>query len=354
MSKAIAFADRACGVALGILALTNLLFVISFMAILLSGATAVKADQIAACKGENLLTRLEQEEPEKLAAIRKTAAGTPNGQGLLWKIEKDGAEPSFLFGTMHLTDERVTTLTPSAQAAFDVSNAVIIETTDILDQNAAALSLMGHPELMMLPDSTTLTSLLEPDEAEIVRTGLGERGIPPGSIIKMQPWLLTAIVSIPACEHARRKAGLPVLDAKLAQDAQKDGKAIAGLETAVSQLQAMASLPLEFHVDGLVQTLQLGDRMGDVFETLIVLYQQGDTGLVWPLFRAILPSTGGAGYGEFERVMVTARNYGMVENAKPYLNSGGAFIAVGALHLPGKEGVVELLRQAGYSVIRAD
>ena len=53
-----------------------------------------------------------------IAAIRAEAAKVPNGKGLLWKIEKDG-RVSFLFGTMHMTDQRVTSLTPAAREAFD-------------------------------------------------------------------------------------------------------------------------------------------------------------------------------------------------------------------------------------------
>lgn len=330
--------------------MANLLFVISVVALLLLGSSVARAEAAQVCSGSNLLLELEREDPAKLAQIRKEAAKTLNGKGLLWKIEKDGIEPSFLFGTMHLTDTRVTDLTPSARSAFDAANVVIIETTDVLDQQAAALSLMAHPELMMLPGSDTLKSLMSPEDAAIVNAALESRGIPPGSVIKMQPWLLTAMVSIPACEHSRRQSGLPILDAKLAEDAESDGKEIAGLETAVSQLEAMASLPVKFHIDGLVQTLKLGDRMNDVFETLVVLYQAGETGMVWPLFRAILPSDDKVGYAEFERIMVTKRNHGMVKTAEPLLQKGRAFIAVGALHLPGEEGMVELLRKKGYRV----
>ena len=56
------------------------------------------------------------------------------------------------------------------------------------------------------------------------------------------------------------------------------------------QLSAMASLPMEFHVKGLVDTVKLGDRIDDVIETMIVLYEQEDTGMFWPLFRAVLPN----------------------------------------------------------------
>ncbi|MEZ5812558.1 MAG: TraB/GumN family protein [Rhizobiaceae bacterium] len=354
MSKAIAFADRASGVALGLIALANLLFVLSVLAVLLVGVNGARASALPICSGTNMLEQLQRDDPGKIEDIRRQAEAMPNGHGLLWKIEKDGAEPSFLFGTMHLTDERVTRLTDKAQAAFNAADTVIIETTDVLDEQAAALSLMRHPELMMLPGTTTLKSLLSPEQAEIVDAALNDRGIPLGSVSKMQPWMLATMVAIPACEFARRKGGLKVLDVKLARDAAATGKTVAGLETAIEQLQAMASLPLELHVESLVETMKLGDRIGDVYETMVDLYQTGEVGMIWPLFRAVLPSKEDEGYAEFEETMVTSRNRGMAENAEPFLQQGGAFIAVGALHLPGEKGLVELLRRAGYRVTRAD
>ena len=64
------------------------------------------------------MAALASNEPQAIAAIRAKAAKVPNGKGLLWKIEKDGRS-SYLFGTMHMTDPRVTTLTPAARKAFD-------------------------------------------------------------------------------------------------------------------------------------------------------------------------------------------------------------------------------------------
>ena len=121
------------------------------------------------------------------------------------------------------------------------------------------------------------------------------------------------------------------------------------------QLRAMASLPMEFHMKGLVETLKLGDRIDDVIETMIVLYEREDTGMFWPLLRAVLPSAGEdeAGYAAFEETMISSRNRVMAENAGPILAKGNAFVAVGALHLPGPEGLIELFRKAGYTVTAA-
>jgi uncharacterized protein YbaP (TraB family) len=212
--------------------------------------------------------------------------------------------------------------------------------------------MMKNPELTMFTDGTTLTSLMSPMEAEAVEKALNERGIPPASVAKMKPWMLSAMLALPACELARKAAGAPVLDAKLAEDAQAAGKKLEGLETVAEQLGAMASLPIEFHMQGLIDTLKLGDKTDDVIETMIVLYESGRTGMFWPLFRAVLPGQNGdeAGYAAFEETMVTARNRNMAEKAGPILTEGNAFIAVGALHLPGPNGLIELLRQDGYTV----
>jgi uncharacterized protein YbaP (TraB family) len=168
----------------------------------------------------------------------------------------------------------------------------------------------------------------------------------------MKPWMLSAMVALPACELARKAGGAPVLDVKLAEDARADGKKLQGLETIADQLGAMASLPMALHLKGLVDTVKLGDRIDDVIETMIVLYVKGDTGTFWPLFRGIMPGTeeDQAGYAAFEQAMIVERNKTMIRNAEPILAAGNAFIAVGALHLPGPDGLIELLRRRGHTV----
>lgn len=351
MKKVIAIADRSAAPVLKLLALVNLLFFLSFAVMLALATGRAHADDMPACTGKNLLSEVQTGNPAQYARIEAEAARTENGEGLLWKIEKAGAAPSYLFGTMHMTDPRVTTLPAAAQKAFDAAGTMVIETTDVLDQARMMAVLAKQPDLMMFTDGTSLTSLLTPEQAAEVDKALGERGIPAFTVAKMKPWIISAMVALPACELLRKAKGAPVLDVKLAQDAKAAGKTVEGLETAASQLEAMASLPMKFHIDGLVQTLKLGDRMDDVIETMVVLYTQGETGIFWPLFKTVLPSEpDGAEYGAFEQTMITARNHGMVATAGPILARGNAFMAIGALHLPGPEGLVALFRKAGYTV----
>jgi len=351
MKRAIALADRATSWSLKLVVAANILFLISFLVALMLATGHARAE-LPACTGADMVAALEKDNPAEMQKIRAEADKTVNGKGLLWKLEKAGEKPSWLFGTMHMTDPRVTALTPTAQKAFDESNTVVIETTEVLDQAQMMAALAKEPELMMFTDNTTLLSLLSPEDADAVSKALEARNIPPGSVAKMKPWMLSAVIALPACELARKAGGAPVLDVKLAEDAKASGKALEGLETVADQLRAMASLPIDFHMKGLVETLKLGDKMDDVTETMIVLYEKEDTGMFWPFFRAVLPNAEdeAAGYAEFEQTMVTARNKTMAEHAAPILAKGGAFIAVGAMHLPGPEGLVELFRKAGYTV----
>lgn len=350
MIRAVALADRFAMPALKLLAAINVLFFVTFLLVATLAVGQARAE-MPACTGSDLYEALKTDDPTAARTIDDAARATPNGTGLLWKVEKDGTAPSYLFGTMHMTDPRVTALPPGAQAAFDASSTVVIETTDVLDQAKMMAAIMQKPELMMFTDQTTLKSLLSPEDTAAVEVALSERGIPLASVLKMKPWMLSAMVALPACEMARKAAGLPVLDVKLAKDAEAAGKTLLGLETVTDQLEAMASLPMEFHIRGLVDTLKLGDRMDDVVETMISLYVKGEVGAIWPLFRVVLPDGGAEeGYAAFEEVMVTARNKTMAAEADPILKEGGAFVAVGALHLPGLEGIVEILRRTGYSV----
>lgn len=344
-------AERIADHALHLVYALNLAFLASFLLVAFLAVRAAHAED-AACGGADLMAQLVRENPAQAEEIRAEASKIANGEGLLWKIEKPGIEPSWLFGTMHMTDPRVVDLTPAARKAFEHADTVVIETTDVLDKSRMLATVMQRPELTMLTGERTLSSLIPADERAGVAAALAERGIPLASVERMAPWMLSATLALPACELKRKANGAPILDIKLATDAKAAGKPVEGLETMIEQLEAMASLPMEFHILGLVEMLKLGDRTDDVIETMILLYENEQTAMFWPLFRTVLPGSDDMGFADFEERMITARNRTMAANAGPILERGNAFIAVGALHLPGAEGVVELLRKAGWAVER--
>lgn len=354
MKRFMAIADRASLFSLKLLAALNILFLLSFLLILLMAGRAHA--EAAPCTGTDMLPALRAEDPDAYRKIEAEAEAIPNGHGRLWKLEKAGERPSYLFGTMHLTDPRVLALPEAAQAAFDKADTLVIETTDALDKRKMMASLLGNPDLTMFTDGTTLPSLLSAEDAAFVEKALDKRGIPLSTVARMKPWLLSTMVALPACEMARQGAGEMVLDMKLGHDAMAAGKSVEGLEKAAEQFSAMASLPISMHMRALVETLKLGDRIADINETMIALYQKGDIGMIWPMLRGGLPGDAGSAvdYTAFEENVITKRNKVMAERAAPILAQGNVFMAVGALHLPGRDGLVEAFRQAGYTVTPAD
>ncbi|MCT7376604.1 TraB/GumN family protein [Chelativorans salis] len=355
MKRTRALADRIAVLSLNLVAAINLLFVLFFVAVLVLVSGRARAEETV-CEGTDLVEALSERDPALLRKMREEAAATPNGEGLLWRVEGKGGAPSFLFGTMHMTDPRVVAMPEAARAAFAAAHTVAIETTDVLDQKAMMAALAETPELMMFPPGEALTDYLTAEEQERLREALDTYGVPLQSVVKLKPWMLLSLIAQSACEVERQEAGVLVLDGKLAKDAKAAGKRLVGLERASEQFSAIASLPMEMHIEGLISTIDLGEGVNDVTETMIGLYLNGEIGMVLPAITRLLPQGAqfAAGSAAFEEKLITARNRVMAERALPLIEEGRAFIAVGALHLPGETGLVALLREEGYTVSRAD
>lgn len=333
------------------------LFVLLSLLIVFATASPAGAAQEPVCNGNNLLADLQQSKPDVYARLVAEADAVPNGKGLFWKVEKSGSQPSWLLGTMHVTDPRVLVLSPAAREAAASASTVVIESDEILDEKKATAAIMAKPELSMFTDGRSITDFLSDEEVAQLEAGLREHNIPLAAVSRMKPWIIASFVALPACELARKATGASFLDKKIAEDAVAAGKDVRGLETLIEQLTAMSELPVELHLAALIETLALGDQMEDVIETMTQLYLSGDVGMTMPLLKAVTPS-GGEGdesaYAAFEKRIVTDRNKVMAERAVPFLEQGNAFVAVGALHLPGEEGLVELLRREGFTVSVVD
>jgi uncharacterized protein YbaP (TraB family) len=336
---------------LWLIAAFHVLLAAALLAVVFSVSPAAAADD-GACTGKNLMTELQNNDPARYAQAVKEADATPNGKGIFWKIERPGLKPSWLLGSMHVTDPRVLTLPPRAQAAHDAADTIVIESDEILDENKASMALLAKPELTMFTDGTTIQKLLSPEDYTRLEVGLKQRGIPLAAVSRMRPWMISSVVALPGCEIARKAKGVQFLDQKIATDAVAQGKQVKGLETLAEQLQAMAELPTEFHLKSLIETLELGAKMNDVVETMTDLYLSGDIGMTIPMLKTVSPDgeDEGTEYAAFEQRIILDRNKVMAERAAPILASGNVFIAVGALHLPGEGGVIELLRKQGFIV----
>ena len=320
---------------------------------LLSLSQANAAEQSITCAGSDLLVDMQKSDPARYDTILAEAKKIPNGKGAFWKIEKADVEPSWLLGTMHISDPRVLAMPNGAKEAFAKAATVIVESDEITSEKQASASLLSKPELTMFLDGKSITDMLSKDDIAKLESGLKERGIPLNAVVKMKPWILSSFVALPACEFARKAKGASFLDMQLANDAVRDGKQLVGLETLLEQLTAISELPMSFHIQSLIEMLQMGDRMDDVMATMIDLYLAGDIGTIMPMMKNIDAKDDSQtqdGYAAFEQRIIDDRNHVMADGAAPHLEKGNVFMAVGALHLPGDVGVIELLRAKGFTV----
>jgi uncharacterized protein YbaP (TraB family) len=303
------------------------------------------------CTGVDMLAETAAKNPQAYERIMAAAKSAKNSDAVLWKVEKDGRPTSYLFGTVHLTDERVTKLSPAVEGALKESKTVALEVSDISEAATSTVIAKSAP-LVMFTDGRRLDGLLSPTEYDTVKTIISRSGMPVDLAGLFKPWIVTMILSTSDCERAKVQGGARVLDMKLAEIGKKQGKEVIGLETISSQIEALASVPEQQQIDMLRSSLRFADRTNDMVETLIQLYLKRQISAALP-FQIALAKEAGIGdeaFAGFQQKLLFERNAKMRAVAEPLLDKGGAFIAVGALHLPGDLGLVELFRQLGYTV----
>lgn len=303
------------------------------------------------CAGTNMLDELKAKAPDAYAEIRTIAEATANAHAILWKIERDGVAPSYLLGTIHMTDPRVTAFSPRLETALNKSHTVALEVADV-SADATNAAILKAARLVLFTDGRSLDDLLSDEEYDKVKATLSGAGLPGELAAMFRPWVVSMILSVSACERQKVKDGLPVLDLKIATAARERGLAVVGLETIESQLSAMAAVPDDQQVAMLRASLKFADRANDTMETLLQLYLARDMGSAWPFHLALAKQAGigSQSFSEFQKRIVSDRNEHMRDKALPMLEKGQVLIAVGALHLVGDHGLVALLRDAGYTL----
>jgi uncharacterized protein YbaP (TraB family) len=274
------------------------------------------------------------------AEKRGSSKGQDFQHGLLWRIEVPGVAPSYLFGTFHSSDPRITTLPCPVKEVFDRSASYTMEVI----ANGAGIVAMA--EAMYFNDGKTLKEVLgEPLYQETLRVVGANEVDQAGSINNMKPWAVMVALSAPP-----EGRGL-FLDMTLQLDATHRGKPTYGLETMQEQIAVFNGMSLEDQVVLLRDAVQNYQLTQDAMEDLTRAYLQRDLGALLVLDEKLKPQDARVYAAMMDRLLVQ-RNARMAERLRARLKEGNAFIAVGALHLPGDNGLLRLLSTAGYHVTR--
>lgn len=258
-------------------------------------------------------------------------------QGLLWHISGKGVD-SHLFGTMHSEDPRVTTLPAVVERHYAAATTVVLEVA--LDAQAE----MAAAAQMMLPAQSSLTSLVGETLSTQAKKAMQSRDIPPEVTERLQPWATVLVLSMP-----KPQTGL-VLDKLLYQRALQDGKKFQPLERAEDQIAIFTALTIDEQKELLRNVLKEYQSYPALFEQMTRAYLSRDLTQLVKIGEANPMTSDSALQEKVMSSMLEQRNHRMVKRLQPMLQEGKVFVAVGALHLPGKEGLISLLRQRGYKV----
>jgi uncharacterized protein YbaP (TraB family) len=316
-------------------------------------AAASARGDVAGCGGRDLFPILEARAPETFAAIETDARAMPFAHGTLFRVSREGIPPSYVFGTLHLSDPRVVSFRQAVITALDSSKTVALESvetgaklTQSIRKNPAAM----RAALLARPDQRAGALLSKPDftELENVTTAAA---LTPSSANTLKPAILALLLDLPHC--ARTDASHPYADALIGEMGRARGHKVIGLETMIEQVAILDGLPPDVERALLIATVRQAAHAEDVVETTIARYVDQDTGalLTWMKSPNLIPGVLDARTPpEFLDRLISQRNLRLRDRLLPLLAKGSVFIAVGAAHLPGEDGLLHLIETAGYKV----
>lgn len=256
--------------------------------------------------------------------------------GLLWRISKQGLNDSYLFGTIHVSDPAITDLPAAVSEALSASSHFVMEAK--LD----AAAMLGFAQKMFYQDGRGLEDLLGKMLYAKAEELLAIYGIPPLAVQSLKPWAAFLTLSMPP------GAGLP-LDLVLKAKAEELGMTVAGLEAVEEQLSVFQSLDEPTQVKLLVETLcHYAALQQDVAQMKEEYLQRDLAGLF--SYHNRYKQSGSDAHQQLTQRLLWDRNRLMAKRMQPILEKGDAFVAIGAMHLPGKRGVLTLLENSGYQL----
>lgn len=256
---------------------------------------------------------------------------------LLWKITSDELpQPSYLFGTIHLICEQDFFMDERIETALAESDALVKE----IDLSSPEIMLRLQ-QLMVNTGGPYLQEYLSADQLAVIDeyftenfgAGLAQLGV-------LKPLALSSMVLT---------AGLPCTDIKsyemeLADLADQHDLAILELESVDFQMQIFDDIPLEDQVAWLWQGIAEEQESQRVFQTMVDAYVAEDLDKLLEAMRQDPQMM------EYFDVLLNERNHNWIAPIREMIHAQQVFIAVGAGHLPGEQGVIRLLEEAGYTV----
>jgi hypothetical protein len=260
-------------------------------------------------------------------------------------VVKGAHNTVYLLGSVHVLKPADSDLPPEALRAYTSAKALIME----IDLNNAAEDslLSGQLSIANLPEGQTLAAALGPDAYGRFAAYAKTLGLDPEFFSPFQPWFAAMALQQAEFEQQGFEAGSGV-DEQFAERAAADHKPIIALETVAQQLGMFASLSSDQQRRFLLYTLDDAQNSEHDAEAVVSAWRAGDVKKLESLL-----SDSYAQYPELFTMLTTDRNRQWLPTIAQLLQQDQDYLViVGALHLVGKDGVVQMLQRAGYQPVQ--
>ena len=261
-----------------------------------------------------------------------------NNNTLLWQVSGNGLKhPSFLFGTFHLLCKDDIHFSDPLKEAVKESNEIYMELD--MDDPSTLLSGMLY---MNMQDGKKLSDLYTPEEYKKLETYFTDSlNTPMIMFQRAKPYFLVALL-YPKMMDCSSPSGV---EEELLKIAKENKKEIKGLETMQFQASVFDSIPYEWQAKELLKNIDSFSTYKNEFDEMIELYKNQE-------LDSMQNMVGASEFGsdKYEDILLKDRNKKWVNELSEIMKNESVFVAVGAGHLSGDNGLINLLKKDGYIV----
>jgi hypothetical protein len=265
------------------------------------------------------------------------------GDGCVWVVDSEQKGRLYLCGTIHILREQDYPLAPGYEAAYMFSDKLVLELPPGESSSPELTKKMA--QLGLFSADTSLEANVSAEAWKSVQAWARRRGLDSSSMNRFRPWFVSILMT--AKEYAELGATPDLgVDTHFSERAKADGKPGVGLETGDFQLQMFAALTNRQQQEMLDQTLAEVSTVAQEYEKMIQAWKQGDlNSLHEMLFREAEK------HPDLMNLFLTARNLVWIDKLDAMLRQGDkTMVLVGAAHLTGDTGLIQLLKKRGHRV----
>lgn len=271
---------------------------------------------------------------------------------LLWKVSGNSlGRPSYVMGTYHFAPSSMIDKIPGMEQAFNGCDVVIgeLEKESMVGPEAQALA----AQAMMAPADSTLDKLYSPEDYAIIEAVFnkyfGSMGVKLSQMNVLKPMAIsTQMQAMQAIKYFPSLNPNDLIDVAVQTRANEMGRPSMALETIEEQIDLLFNAPIAYQAVGLLESCKNDDKFTQLSTALVEAYMAQDLERI----EAVLndPELNGEGADEEMEALLYERNRNWIQKLAAIMPERACLVCVGAGHLPGDQGLLQLLRDAGYTV----